>query len=150
MYLQNPCFLNFASWARELQLGSIFWIVIFFKNILYAIFLLLLGSLKQQGTVTARDCCKLLGYFKKRSGQFSSFGIETGYGLRNSISARTRFSFRPDRPWAHPHSCNMVTESFPGVKCGRGVLLTTHHLLMPQSWKSRAIPLSTLWATPDL
>ena len=30
---------------------------------------------------------------------------------------------------------------------GRGVLLTTHHLLVPWSWKSRAIPLSTLWAT---
>jgi len=28
------------------------------------------------------------------------------------------------------------------------VLLTTHPLLAPRSWKSRAIPLSTLWATP--
>ena len=27
------------------------------------------------------------------------------------------------------------------VKCGRGVLLTTHPLLAPRSWKSRAIPL---------
>ena len=25
-----------------------------------------------------------------------------------------------------------------GVKCGRGVLLTTHLLLVPRSWKSRA------------
>jgi len=31
--------------------------------------------------------------------------------------------------------------SFPGVKCGRGVLLTTHPLLVPRSWKIRAIPL---------
>jgi len=38
----------------------------------------------------------------------------------------------------------------PGVNCGRGVLLTTHPLLVPRSWKSRAIPLPTLWATPDL
>ena len=37
-----------------------------------------------------------------------------------------------------------------GVKCGRGVLLTTHSLLVPQSWKSRAITLPTLWATPGL
>jgi len=37
-----------------------------------------------------------------------------------------------------------------GVKCGRGVLLTTHSPLVPQSWKSRAIPLPTLWATPGL
>ena len=33
---------------------------------------------------------------------------------------------------------------------GRGVLLTTHPLLVPRSWKSRAIPLSTPWATPGL
>jgi len=37
----------------------------------------------------------------------------------------------------------MDTGSFPGVKCGRGVLLTTHPLLVPQSWKSSAIPLPT-------
>ena len=35
----------------------------------------------------------------------------------------------------------MGTGSFPGVKCGRGVLLTTHPLLVPRSWKGRAIPL---------
>ena len=28
------------------------------------------------------------------------------------------------------------------------MLLTTHPLLVPRSWKSRAIPLPTLWATP--
>jgi len=39
----------------------------------------------------------------------------------------------------------MGTESSPGVKCGRGLLLTTHSLLVPRSWKSRAIPLPTLW-----
>jgi len=33
----------------------------------------------------------------------------------------------------------MGTGSFPGVKCGRGVLLTTHPLLVPRSWKSRAL-----------
>ena len=53
-------------------------------------------------------------------------------------------------PGAHPASCKMGTGSFPGVKCGRGVLLTTHPLIVPQSWKSRAIPLPTLWATPGL
>ena len=44
----------------------------------------------------------------------------------------------------------MGTGSFPRVKCGRGVLLTTHPLLVPRSWKSRAVPLPTLWATPGL
>ena len=29
-------------------------------------------------------------------------------------------------PGAHPASCTMGIWSFPGVKCGRGVLLTTH------------------------
>ena len=44
----------------------------------------------------------------------------------------------------------MGTGSLPGVKCGRGVLLTTHPLLVPRSWKSRAIRVPTLWATPGL
>jgi len=42
----------------------------------------------------------------------------------------------------------MDTGSFMGVKCGWGVLLTTYPLLVLQSWKSRVIPLPTLWATP--
>jgi len=41
----------------------------------------------------------------------------------------------------------MGTGSFLGVKYCRGVLLTTHPLLVPRSWKSRAIPLPTLLAT---
>jgi hypothetical protein len=53
-------------------------------------------------------------------------------------------------PGAHPASCKMGTGSFPAVKCGRGVLLTTHPLLVLWSWKSRAIPLPTLRATPGL
>ena len=50
-------------------------------------------------------------------------------------------------PAAHPASCKMGTESFPGVKYGRGVMLTTHSLLVPWSRKGRAIHLPTLWAT---
>ena len=50
-------------------------------------------------------------------------------------------------PGAHPAFCTMGTGSFPGVKYDRGVLLTTHPLLVPRSWKSRAIPLPTLRAT---
>jgi len=44
----------------------------------------------------------------------------------------------------------MDTGSFPGVKRGQGVLLTTHPLLAPRSRKSIAIPSYTstpLWAT---
>ena len=53
-------------------------------------------------------------------------------------------------PGARPASCKMGTGSFPGVKCSRGMLLSNHPLLVLRSWKSRAIFLPTLWATPDL
>jgi len=49
-------------------------------------------------------------------------------------------------PGAHPASCTMGTGSFPAVKRGRGVSLTTHPLLVPWSRKSRAITLLPLWA----
>ena len=49
-------------------------------------------------------------------------------------------------PGAHPAYCTMGTGSFPGVKNGRGVLLTPHPLLVPWSRKSRTIPLLPLWA----
>jgi len=44
----------------------------------------------------------------------------------------------------------MGTGSFPGVNCGRGVLLTTRPLLAPRSWKSRAIPLPPSGPQPGL
>ena len=52
----------------------------------------------------------------------------------------------PTGPRAHPASCTMVTRSFPGVKSGQGVTLTTHPLLVSWSRKSRAIPLIPLQA----
>jgi len=71
---------------------------------------------------------------------------------RSGIECRWGRDFPPVQtgPGAHPATCKMGTESCPGVKCGRGVLLTTHPLLVPRTWKSRAIPLPTLWATPGL
>jgi len=36
-------------------------------------------------------------------------------------------------PEAHPASCIMGTGSFPGVRCGRGVTLTPHPLLVQRS-----------------
>jgi hypothetical protein len=67
------------------------------------------------------------------------------------IAAEARFSTPVQTgPGTHPASCTMGTGSFLGVKYGRGVLLTTHPLLVPWSWKSRAIPLPILWATPGL
>jgi len=49
-------------------------------------------------------------------------------------------------PAAHPASCTIGTGSFQVVKSGRGVTLTPHPLLVPWSWKSRAIPLLLIWA----
>ena len=45
-------------------------------------------------------------------------------------------------PGAYPASCIMGTESFPGVKSGRGMKLTPHPFLVPWSRKSRARPYS--------
>jgi hypothetical protein len=86
-------------------------------------------------------------------GPDSSVGIATDWAGRSGdrIPVGARFSAPVQTgPGAHPASCAMGTGSFPGVKCDRGVLLTTHPLLVPRSWKSIAIPLPTLWATPGL
>ena len=53
-------------------------------------------------------------------------------------------------PGTHKASCKIGTGSYLGVKCARGVLLTTHTLLVPRSSKNRAKSLPTLWATPGL
>ena len=87
------------------------------------------------------------------SGPGSSVGKATELRAgRSGIESRCGRDFPPVQtgPGAHPSFCKMGTGSFPGLKCGRSVLLTTHPLLVPRSWKSRAIPLPTLWATPGL
>jgi hypothetical protein len=71
------------------------------------------------------------------SGPGSSVGTATAYGLDDpEIESRwgARF-FAPVQtgPEAHLASCTMGTRSFPGVSCGRGVMLTTHPLLVPRS-----------------
>ena len=71
---------------------------------------------------------------------------------RVGIESRWGRDFPPVQtgPGANPASFTMGTGYFPGVKCSRGVLLTTHTLLVLRSWKSRAIPLPNLWVTPGL
>jgi len=69
----------------------------------------------------------------------SSVGIATELRAgRSGIESRWGRDFPPVQtgPGAHPASCKKGTVSFLGVKCGRGVLLTTHSLLVPRSWKS--------------
>jgi len=83
-------------------------------------------------------------------GPGSSVGIATGYGLDGpGMESRWRARFPAPfqtGPVAHTASCTMGTASFPGIKSGRGVTLTPHHLLVPWSRKTRAIPLLPLWA----
>ena len=86
-------------------------------------------------------------------GPGSSVGIATDYGLDGLGSNPGGDEiFRPCRPILGPTQppVKWVPGLSRGVKCGRGVLLTTHPLLVSRSWKSRAIPLPTLWATPGL
>jgi len=83
----------------------------------------------------------------------SSVGIATDYGLDvPEIETRWGRDFPPVQtgPGAYPASCTMVKGSFPGVKFGRGVTLTTHPHLAPRSWKSRAIPLPPSGPQPGL
>jgi hypothetical protein len=50
---------------------------------------------------------------------------------------------------AQPASCTMGTGDLPGGKCGRGVLLTTHPLLVPWGRKDRSYnsspPMLQIW-----
>ena len=71
---------------------------------------------------------------------------------RSGIESRWGRGFPPFQtgPGTHPVACKMGTGSFPGVNCGRSVLLTTHPLLVPRSWKNRAIPPHTLSHTGPL
>jgi len=69
-------------------------------------------------------------------GEVSSVGIVTDYGLDGpGIESRWGRDFPPVQtcPGAHPVSCTMGTGSFLGVKCGQGMLLTTHPLLALRS-----------------
>jgi hypothetical protein len=70
-------------------------------------------------------------------GSGSPVCIETGWTVRGS-NPRGGRDFLPVQTGlgANPSSCAMGTGPFPGVKCGRGVLLTSHSLLAPRSWKS--------------
>ena len=52
----------------------------------------------------------------------------------------------PDRPWGPPSLLYNRYQVFPGINYGRGVMLTTRPLLVPWSWKGRAIPPLPLWA----
>jgi hypothetical protein len=79
-------------------------------------------------------------------GQGSSVGIATGYGLDGlGIESRWGETFRncPDQPWRPPSLLYNGYRVFLGVKSGRAVTLTPHHLLVPWSYLYLYSP---LWA----
>jgi len=82
-------------------------------------------------------------------GPGSSVGIASELRAgRSGTESRWGRDFSPFQtgPGAHSPSCKMGTGCFSGVNSGRCVLLATHPLLVPRSWKSRPITLPTLWA----
>ena len=71
----------------------------------------------------------------------------TGWTVRVSNPFRGEiFHTCPDRPWGSPSHLYNECRVFPGSKIGRGLTLSSHPLLVPWSWKGRAIPLLPLWA----
>jgi len=82
-------------------------------------------------------------------GPGSVVGIATDYRLDGpGIDSRWGEIFRtcPDRSWGTPSLLYNGYRVFPWVKSGRCVTLTPHPLLMPWSWKGRAIPVLPLRA----
>ena len=76
--------------------------------------------------------------------------LTTGWMVQDRIPVGTRFSAHPDRPWGPPSLLYNGYRVFPGCKVQPGRASDHSPLLVPRSWKSRAIPLPTLWATPGL
>jgi hypothetical protein len=78
----------------------------------------------------------------------SVVGIATRYGLEGpGIESRWGEIFHtyPNRLWGPPSLLYNGYRVFPGGKSGRGMMLTTHPLLVPRLRKNWAIPPLTLW-----
>jgi hypothetical protein len=83
----------------------------------------------------------------------SVVGIATHYGLEGpGIESRWGEIFRtyPHRLRGPPNLLYSGYRLFPGGKGGRGVMLTTHPLLVPKLRKSWAITPLTLWVLRGL
>jgi hypothetical protein len=106
--------------------------------------------LRISGLVTHSVIGEITGFRRTVGGPGSVVGLATVYGLDGpGIESRLGRDFpHLFRPALGPtqHPVKWVPGLSWGVKSGRGVTLTLHHLLVPWSIKSRAIPLLPLWA----
>ena len=94
-------------------------------------------------TITRLKMTYSIVYYKEYTNEFFTFGgpgsvvgIATGYRLDGpGIESRWGEIFRtcPDRPWGPPSLLYSGYRVFPGLKSGRVVRLTPHHLLVPWS-----------------
>jgi len=94
--------------------------------------------------ITTLNCVLL----KDKSDIANDYGLD-GRGIESRWGRDFPHLSRPALGPTQP-PVRWVTGSFLGVKCGRGVTLTTHLLLTPSSWKSRAIPLPSSGPQPAL
>jgi len=139
-HLQDYCYRSYVQQYFTLTLLITFW-----GTVLH-FFQLLMQQLAFYIYVVKLNIYVFICLYSSICGPGSSVGIAIDYGLDGPGSNTGEDEiFRPSRPTLGP-----TQPSSPGVMCGRGLLLTTHPFLVPQSWKSRAIPLPTLWATPGL
>jgi hypothetical protein len=105
------------------------------------------GSTLSRNLLHGSPPLKCPGKYSVRS-RDSVVGIATRYGLEGpGIESRWGEVFRthPDRLRGPPSLLHNGCRVFPGGKGGRGVMLTTHPLLVPRLRKSWAIPPLTLW-----
>jgi len=90
-------------------------------------------------------CLVLHGWWVRQLSRYSDWIRAGRSGDRIPVEARFSAPVQTGLG-ANPASYKMGTGSFPGVKSGRGVTMTSCPLLAPWPRKSRAIPLLPLWA----
>ena len=80
----------------------------------------------------------------------SELRLTTGWMVRDRIPVGKRFSTSQDRFWGPTQPPVKWVQGLSRGKVRPRRVADHSPLLVPRPWKSRAIPLLTLWATPGL